>query len=82
MLIEFRERKGEKEGERGREGGGDRERHINMRNINRLPLMCTPTGDQTHSLGMCPDGESNLKPFGVWDDALIMESPSQGLRSL
>ena len=25
--------------------------------------------DQTLDLGMCPDQESNLKPFGVWDNA-------------
>ena len=36
---------------------------------------CTPTGGQTHNLGMCPDQqsnpdrESNLQPFSIWDDA-------------
>ena len=29
---------------------------------------CAPAGDQIHNLGMCPDWELNLQPFGVWDD--------------
>ena len=39
------------------------------RNINQLPPYCAPTRDQTYSLGMCPDWNLNLQPFGVWDDA-------------
>ena len=35
----------------------------------QLPPICTPTGDQTHNLGMCPDQELKLQPFGVWDNA-------------
>ena len=26
-------------------------------------------GWNPHNLGMCPDEESNLQPFGIWDDA-------------
>ena len=48
-----RERKGERERERERDW-----LHI-----------CTPTRDWTQNLGMCPDWESNLQPFGVRDDA-------------
>ena len=29
------------------------------RNIDQLPPVCTPTGDQTHNLGMCPDQGSD-----------------------
>ena len=37
---------------RGRKWEGERERE---RNIYQLFLMCSPTGDQTCNLGMCPD---------------------------
>ena len=53
--------------ERGREG--ERTRNINMRNIDRLPLVHAPTGDQTCNLGMCPDQELNLQPSSLQDDA-------------
>ena len=48
-----------------------REREISMgeRNINQLPPVWAPTGDQTHSLGVCPDWESNPQHFGAWEDA-------------
>ena len=43
------------------------------RNINQLPpihiLTGTPTSDQTHNPGICPDWELNPQPFSVWDDA-------------
>ena len=39
------------------------------RNINRLPLVRAPIGDQTCNLGMYPDGELNPRPFGLQDDA-------------
>ena len=41
---------------------GERERE---RDINGVPPMCTLTRDQPHSLDMCPDLGSNLRPFGV-----------------
>ena len=38
-----------------RERGREEEREID-----HLPLVCAPTGDQTHNLGMCPDLELKL----------------------
>ena len=54
-----------REKEREREGEGEREKC--ERNIDWLPSICNPTRDQTCNLGKCPDRESNLQPFGVWD---------------
>ena len=53
MFIDFRE----KERDEGREGGRERWRE-RERNINRLPPIRTPNGDQTLNLGMSmsPDG--------------------------
>ena len=45
--------------ERGEGREKERERIIDVRNIDRLPLAHSPTGDQTHNPGMCPDWESN-----------------------
>ena len=45
--------------------GGD----IHVREkLDWLLFVCAPTGDATHSIGMCPDQESNPQCFGVWDD--------------
>ena len=55
MLIDFHLRKGK--GERKRE-----------RNNTQLPPVGASTGDRTCNLGMCPDKELNLWPFGVWYD--------------
>ena len=49
----------------GREIEKERERNINM----WLPLACPPTGDLAHNPGMCPDWESNLRPFGSQSSA-------------
>ena len=38
----------------------ERERNINV----WLPLKCPPPRDLAHNPGMCPDGESNWRPFG------------------
>lgn len=35
------------------------------RNINRLPLVCTPIWERIHNLGMCPVWEENLWPFSL-----------------
>ena len=59
MLIDFFR-------ERGREGERGRETSTSERNIDQL---CVPTGHQICNPGMCPDGESNSRPFGVQDDA-------------
>ena len=52
------------------ERGKEKERETLMweRNIDQLPPMRALTGDQTCNLGMCPDWELNLQPFGVWDN--------------
>ena len=42
--------------EEGRKG--ERER-----NINQLPPICAPNGDQTHNPGMCPHREGNPHTF-------------------
>ena len=59
MCINFRERGREREGEK----------RWCERNISQLPPVHTLTGDQTYSLGMCFDQESNLQPFGEQDNA-------------
>ena len=48
IFIYFLERRGGREKER--------ERNTDVReNLNQLPLVRSPTGDQTRNLGMCPD---------------------------
>ena len=49
--------------EREEEGGGEREKYQPATPI------CAQTRDRTHNLGMCPDWDSNLQPFGLQDDA-------------
>ena len=50
--------------------GFERERNIDVtEKLDRLPPVRALPGNQTHNLGRCPDQESNLQPFGVWDDA-------------
>ena len=61
FIIDFRKRKGDRK--------RDRETSMWEININRLPLTLSPTRDGTCNLGMCPDQESNPKPFGIWDNA-------------
>lgn len=56
-FIAFRERGS------GREGGREREGERWARNVDRLPPVRTPTGDQTCNLDMCPERELNLQPF-------------------
>ena len=49
----------------------ERERETLMwkRDINQLPPICAPNGNQTHSPGMCPDEELNPQPFDERKDA-------------
>ena len=56
--------------ERGK-GGRKRGRETWMweRNIHWLPLAHALTGDWAHNPGLCPDWESNQRPFALWDDA-------------
>ena len=67
MLIDFRERR--EMGEKEREKEKERVTLLWQRSIHRLPPLCTLTGMQTHNLGMWPDRELNLQPFGVQDNA-------------
>ena len=54
--------------ERGMEGEKERKNDVREKH---LPLICTPNGDRNWNLGTLPDQESNPRPFGVWNDALI-----------
>ena len=38
------------------------------RNIDLLPLTCSPTGDLARNPGTCPAWESNRRPFALWED--------------
>ena len=52
--------------------GKEKEREINIivrGNINWLPLIYSPTRDQTCNLVMCPNQKLNPQPFSLWDDA-------------
>ena len=60
-----------------RESGRKRER---KRNINHI--IYTPTWDQTCHLAMCPDQESNLQPFGIWNDTSTSWATQPGLSVL
>ena len=56
-----------------------RKREIDLRNIDRLPPIHAPTGDQTCNLGMCPDQGSSLQHFGAWDYAPTNTAAQSGL---
>ena len=43
-------------------------------------LSCTPTGDQTHNLCMCPVWESNQRPFGSQAATQSNEPHQPGLK--
>ena len=60
MFIDFREG-----GHWGRERKRkkERERGIDVKNIDWLPLIFTPTGDRTHSPGMCLTRNRNPNPL-------------------
>ena len=71
MFIDFREKKGERHTETS----------MWERNIDWLPPIHVPTGDWTGdqkcNLGICPEQESNPKPFGIWDNLQITELPAR-----
>ena len=47
----------------------------------RVASPCTaPTGDLVHNPGMCPDWESNWRPFGSQASAQSAESHQPGLK--
>ena len=61
-----------------RERGG--KRNIHVREEHQLPLSTKrPSLRQTCSPVMCPDGESNLPPFPLWDDAQPTEPHLSGV---
>ena len=51
-----------------------------VRNINLVPLVCALTRDRTHKLGLCPDWESNHRPFALPDEAQPTEPHWSGPR--
>ena len=52
-----------------REERREKERETSMRETSiGCLLVWAWTRDWTYNLGMCPDQESNLRPFGLWDD--------------
>lgn len=67
VSIDFREREREREG------------NIDVRNIDRLPPVCTLTRDQTYKLGMCPEWKSILPPFGTQDSISSLSHTLHGL---
>ena len=60
--------------ERGREGEREGEQH----QCCWLPLMCSSTWDLARNPGMCPDWESNQKPFGSQASTQSTELHQQG----
>ena len=52
-----------------RERGREREKERERETLIGCLLVCALTGDWTLNLGMCPDWESNLWPFGLQDKA-------------
>ena len=64
------------ESREGREEG--RERNINVRKKYWLVASNTPTRDQTHNPGMCPDQEWNLGPFPLRKTPNPLSHISQG----
>ena len=68
FLLIFRE-KGREDRERQTDRHRQTDRGVNVRNINQLSPIHALTSDWTCYLGMCPDWDLNMQPFGVWDDA-------------
>ena len=57
--------------ERGREQGGEKHQCVVA---SRTP----PTGDLAHNPGLCPDWESNWRPFGLQAGTQSIEPPQPG----
>ena len=59
--------------ERGREGEREGEKH------QCVVVSCVPpTGDLAHNPGLCPDWESNQRPFGLQASTQSTESHQPG----
>ena len=67
-----------------RKGGRKREKETLSweRNIDQLPLLWSPTRDQTSNPGMCPDQELNWRPFTLQITPNQLNHTSQGLSLL
>ena len=63
--------------ERGREREREEEKHQCV-----VASCAHPTGDLAHNPGMCPDWESNLRPFGSQSGAQSTEPHQPGLDHL
>ena len=61
-----------------REREGEREGEKQCVVASRMP----PTGDMAHNPGMCPDWESNQRPFGSQADAQSTEPHQPGLKAI
>ena len=59
--------------ERGREGEREGEKHQWV-----VASFAPPTWDPTHNPGMCPDWESNWRPFGLQAGTQSTEPPQPG----
>ena len=71
-------RGGERERERGKKGGREGERGIDVREKHWLVSSHTCFDlDWTCNLGMCPDQGTNPQLFGVWDDVSTMSHPAR-----
>ena len=58
---------------------GRKERNIHVWENHWLVASCIPqTRDLACNPGMCPDWESNLQPFSLWDYASPLSHTSQG----
>ena len=53
---------------KGEEREKERKRNMDMRNIYPILLVLVPTRDQTCNPGMCPNWESNRRPFTLQDN--------------
>ena len=58
--------------------GERREKYRCETNINRLPPICTLTGNRTCHLGVCPDWGSNPQPFGALDGTPVRWATHSG----
>ena len=61
-------------GQRGREGEREGEKHQYV-----VAYFVPPTGDLARNPGMCPDWESNQRPFGLQAGTQSTEPHQQGL---
>ena len=67
--------------ERGEGREKERERNINVQEIHQLVAShMPPNGHLARNPGMCPDWESNQRPFGLQADTQSIELHQPGLK--